>query len=413
MPVELLATCDRPFDPLHDDEHLGIAREDGVAGALGGATPVRGIAGAPGGGPVRLVLEVEGDDVIVIGVPGREHLPGRHPAVLGEAALAVPEPVHEAVVGQRVVVEDDHESEATGLGDDGVHDLQGRLALQVGIATAAVVDAGGRRAPDRLQREGHADRVEAEVVDLLEHVLVVAGPQAVRCLVGGLQAEPVDPLPDHRVALGIDDAIALRGQRVRHIGRRRRRLRRGLGRHRAVGVQDHVGARVERLGGVAALPDGVDDVPALTGGHVDAHRRCRLERPEAGVVHEVEVAPLQRLGDVEAGLGDVDPEVARRVGRGGLPREGVPAIGIGPQGRGLPLRGRRVECGVLATSGAAELAVGNEGLVVAVGRRLVDLGPVVERLRVGLPGGCAHRRTAVAEEALPDTGGGQGQGAVG
>ena len=147
--------------------------------------------------------------------------------------------------------------------------------------------------------------------------------------------------------------------------------------------------------------------------HVHAHRRDRLQRAESRVVHELEVGPLQRLGDIEAGLGQVDAEVARRMRRGGLPRERVLAISVGPQIRGLPLGGRGVEGGVLAASGAAELAVRDQGLMVAVGRGLIDLGPVVEGLRVGLPGGGAHWCTAVAVEALPDSRGGQREGAMG
>ena len=76
MPVELLSAGDRAFDALDDDEHLGVAGEHGVACALGGATPVGGAPGAPGRGTMRLVLEIKGHDVVVIGVARREHLPG-------------------------------------------------------------------------------------------------------------------------------------------------------------------------------------------------------------------------------------------------------------------------------------------------------------------------------------------------
>ena len=144
MSGELLSAGDRAFDALDDDEHLGIAGEHGVAGALSGTAPVGSTAGAPGGRAVRLVLQIEGDDLILVGVPRREHLPGGNPVVLGEAGLAVPESVHEAVVRLRVVIEDDHEAEATRLVDDRVHDLQRRLALQGSIASAGVVDTGRR-----------------------------------------------------------------------------------------------------------------------------------------------------------------------------------------------------------------------------------------------------------------------------
>ena len=92
------------------------------------------------------VLEIKGNDMGSGGVASGHGLPGRDPVVLGEAALAVPQVVHESVVGQGVVVEDDHEAESTGLGDDGVHHLDRGLALEVSIAAVGIVDAGcGRR----------------------------------------------------------------------------------------------------------------------------------------------------------------------------------------------------------------------------------------------------------------------------
>ena len=228
MGGQLLAAGHGSFDALDDNEHLGVAGEDSGARALGGAAPVGGEAGAPCGGAVGLVLEIEGHDVVGGGIARRQHLPGGDPVGLGEAGLAVPESVHESVICLRVVVEDDHESQATGLGDDGVHDLQRCLALEVGVAAAAVVDARGGRAAHGLQGEGNADRVEAKVIDLLEHVLVVARPQPMWRLVGGLETEPVDALPDDRLALRVGDAVARGHERVvdRAGGRRRRGSRR-------------------------------------------------------------------------------------------------------------------------------------------------------------------------------------------
>ena len=98
MPVQLLAASHGPFDALDDDEHLGVAGEDSGTRALGGAAPVGGEAGAPCGGAVGLVLEIEGHDVIRGGVPRGKHLPGGDPVSLGESALAVPEAIHEAVI---------------------------------------------------------------------------------------------------------------------------------------------------------------------------------------------------------------------------------------------------------------------------------------------------------------------------
>ena len=118
---------------------------------------------------------------------------------------------------------------------------------------------------------------------------------------------------------------------------------------------------------------------------------------------QLEVRPLHRLCGVESRLGQVDPVVLRRVGRCGSPRHRVLAIGIRHEVGGLPGQRWRVEGGVLCPPGRAELAVGNHGGVVACGGGLIDLGPVVEGLRIGAPGGGAHRRIAVAVEALPDT----------
>ena len=228
MGGQLLAAGYGPFDALDDDEHLGVAGEDSSSRALGGAAPVGGEAGAPCRGAVGLVLEIEGHDVVGGCVPRGKHLPGGDPVGLGEAGLAVPESVHESVICLRVVVEDDHESQAAGFGDDGIHDLQRCLALEVGVAAAAVIDARGGRAAHGLQGEGNADRVEAQVIDLLEHVLVVARPQPVRRLVGGLETEPVDALPDDRLALRVGDAVARGHERV--VDRAGDRRRRGRGR---------------------------------------------------------------------------------------------------------------------------------------------------------------------------------------
>ena len=210
--VELLSAGDGAFDALDEDQPVGSLGEDGIAATLGGAAPVVGCPGAPGGFAVRLVLEVGADHVGRVGVARGQLAPGRHPVVLGVATQAIPERMHEGIVGRGVVVEDDHQALSTGLRDDDVHHLLRRLALQLGVPTAAVINAAGGGRVQHLERERHADRVEAIRLDLGEHLLVVTRPEAVRSVVAGLEAEPVDALEDDLVAAGVNDRAALRLQ---------------------------------------------------------------------------------------------------------------------------------------------------------------------------------------------------------
>ena len=207
--VELIPARDGAFNALDDDQPVRGLGQHGIAATLGGAAPVIGCTGAPRSFTMRLVLEVGTDHVGRVGVARCELAPGRHPVVLGVATQPVPERVHEGVVGRRVVVEDDHQALATGLRDDDVHHLLGRLALQLGVLATAVIDAAGGGRVQHLERERHADRVEAVGLDLGEHVLVVARPQAVRGVDAGLEAEPVDALQDDLVAAGVNDGAAL------------------------------------------------------------------------------------------------------------------------------------------------------------------------------------------------------------
>ena len=208
--VELLPARDGAFDALDDDQPVRGLGQHGIAATLGRAAPIVGATGAPGGLAMRLVLEVGADHVRRVGVARGQLAPGRHPIVLGVATEAVPERMHEGIVGRGVVVEDDHQALATSLRDDDVHHLLGRLALQLGVLAAAVIDATGGRRLEHLQRERHPDRVEAIRLDLGEHVLVVARPEAVRRVDAGLEAEPVDALQNDLVAGGVDDRAALR-----------------------------------------------------------------------------------------------------------------------------------------------------------------------------------------------------------
>ncbi len=193
---------------------FGRERRDRVARPGRGALPVRRPAGAPRGVPVRLVLQVGADDVGLVAVAPRQRLPSRDPGVLVVAGLAIPEPVAVAVVGQRVVLEQDHEPRPRRGVDDDVHRLLRRLALQRGVLAAGEVRARDRRGGvQRLQRERQADRVEAHPPDLAHHVVEVARPQAVDDVRARLEAEPVEPLQHDRAPVAIDDLRAGRPQR--------------------------------------------------------------------------------------------------------------------------------------------------------------------------------------------------------
>ena len=57
------------LDTLHDDQQVGVGGEHGVATPLGGQSPVVHAAVAPGGGSVRLVVEIDADDGRVARIP--------------------------------------------------------------------------------------------------------------------------------------------------------------------------------------------------------------------------------------------------------------------------------------------------------------------------------------------------------
>ena len=77
------------------------------------------------------------------------------------------------------MIEEDLEPDLAGIGHDLVHDLQAALPLQVGVLRE--VDAVGRASRvEELVGVGQADRVEAERLHLIHHLLVAAGPETVR-----------------------------------------------------------------------------------------------------------------------------------------------------------------------------------------------------------------------------------------
>ncbi|MCO5612340.1 hypothetical protein L7F22_066607, partial [Adiantum nelumboides] len=152
-----------------------------------------------------------------------------------------------------------------------------------------------------------------------------------------------------------------------------------------------VGAGVESLGAVGALPNDVDEVAArLTdrrgaGDLVGAAGNGGVDDIEEGQV--LEVCPFEGLGGVVAILDDVELEEAQV--RGGDPVE--ERVGdVGRQGGGRPVGARQVEALILDPPAAAELAIGNDLAVAAGSVGLVHLIPVIE----GLGSTQRHRRLA-------------------
>ena len=129
-----------------------------------------------------------------------------------------------------MVIEDDLHADLVGIGDDLVHDLERGQADEIRIL--GIVDALGRaRGVQHVGGVGQADGVEPQLLHLLHHVLIAAGPQTVRGLVLAFKAEPVHAGDLHGVAVGVHDLVALGGQPA---GVRARPGRIAL-QHRAVG----------------------------------------------------------------------------------------------------------------------------------------------------------------------------------
>jgi hypothetical protein len=110
-----------------------------------------------------------------------------------------------------VPVEEHLEPDLAGVGDNPVHDLDRAQTHQVGVLAVREVDAVRRRAGiEHLVAVRQPQRVVAEALDLVEHRPVVAGPEPVRRVVRGLEAEPVDPGDADRLVRGVEDLGAAR-----------------------------------------------------------------------------------------------------------------------------------------------------------------------------------------------------------
>ncbi|MCO5612342.1 hypothetical protein L7F22_066609 [Adiantum nelumboides] len=164
----------------------------------------------------------------------------------------------------------------------------------------------------------------------------------------------------------------------------------------SVGEVD-VGAGVEGLGAVGALPNDVDEVAAGLSGRrgagdlIGAAGKGGVGDVEEGWV--LQVCPFEGLGRIVAILGDVELEEAQV--RGGGPVE--ECVGdVGRQGGGRPVGARQIEALILDPPTAAELAIGNDLAVAASSVGLVHLIPIIE----GLCSTQRHRRLASRRRGL-------------
>ena len=174
------------------DEHQHIRRgiQNRRRGKLRGSIPVGGgIAHSPGGGPMGLVLQIDADEMRQASVTrGHEGQIGE-PLRLGVGRV-VPQLGDPAVAVQAVMIEQDIQALPVKFAEHGVQNLQGVLARQIRIQRRI-------HAADPVTGEGagtHRNpyRIEADSLDLGNHVLPVARPKAVDDMIPGFKTEPVD-----------------------------------------------------------------------------------------------------------------------------------------------------------------------------------------------------------------------------
>ena len=151
-----------------------------------------------------------------------------------------------------MVIQKDFETDLSGVGHDLVHDLNPVQALQVGILVE--IDAVGRTAGiEQLIAVGQADRIEAQRLHLIHHLLVAASPETMRCKRSRFKSKPIDSGDSHRVVIGVEN-LAARGVQVaagnadlqialndRHITQRE--TRRHTHRRRSIVILNRTGCR--------------------------------------------------------------------------------------------------------------------------------------------------------------------------
>ncbi|KAI5058276.1 hypothetical protein GOP47_0026959 [Adiantum capillus-veneris] len=152
-----------------------------------------------------------------------------------------------------------------------------------------------------------------------------------------------------------------------------------------------VGAGVEGLAAVGALPNDVDEVAArLSGRRGSGDLVVVVENPGVTDVDEgwvLQVCPFEGLSGIVTIPGDVELEEASVLG--GDPVEVCEGDAGGQAGR-YPVGACQVEALILVPPGAAQLAIRNELAVPASSEGLIHLIPIIERL----PPTQRHRRLA-------------------
>ena len=148
-----------------------------------------------------LVLDVNADDARHARIALGHKAQVADPLLLAVAG-GVPKLADGLAIGSVVVQQHIHAARAQ-LVDHLVHDLDGREALQICIA--AVVDVAGRgRAVQRGGAERQAHGIEALCLHLRDHVLPVAGPQAMHHMRVGFKTKPVHAAQLNRLPCIVD-----------------------------------------------------------------------------------------------------------------------------------------------------------------------------------------------------------------
>ncbi len=94
---------------------------------------IGGVAAAPAGGAVRLVVQVDADHGGLFGVAGGKHRPGRRSSVASGSRWSYQSADSARRQSRAMAVQDDLQADLAGVVDDLVHDLQAGEALQVGV----------------------------------------------------------------------------------------------------------------------------------------------------------------------------------------------------------------------------------------------------------------------------------------
>jgi hypothetical protein len=183
---------------------------------------------------MRLVVQVGPDHGRLRPISACQHRPVVDPSPLGNA-IRIPE-LALRISGRPVAVENDDETSTTRSVDDVVHHLEAAPTFEVCILCE--IDGGGHAGGlQQLVAERKADRVEAGGNDLVEHVLPISGPQAMRRKDRSLETEPVHARQANFDAAGVDEPSPFGADRSASRRRRPGRATVGARRGLAAGKQ--------------------------------------------------------------------------------------------------------------------------------------------------------------------------------